>query len=55
MAKEKAKEFVEHLLDNPGLVTKMQGFTQEEFGEAVSDLKSEGRIKESDEILPHTL
>jgi len=53
MAKEKAKEFLEHLVDNPDLVEKMKGFTKQELNDAMLDLKKSGRVKSEDEVLPH--
>jgi len=53
MSKEKAKEFLEHLKNNPELMEKMKGFTGEEFKEAVEELKTEGKFqKEGIELIP---
>jgi hypothetical protein len=53
MSKEKAKEFVEHLKKNPELVEKMKGFTQEDLKDAIDEMKTDGSVSDSEEILPH--
>jgi DNA-binding transcriptional MerR regulator len=54
MSKDKAKEFLLYLKKHPKVAEKMKGFTLEEIKEALEDLKNEGKIKEDDELLPHT-
>ncbi|NOQ46136.1 MAG: hypothetical protein GQ559_05625 [Desulfobulbaceae bacterium] len=42
MSLEKAKNFVEHLMENTELQEKMSGFSQNELKEAVDQMKKEG-------------
>ncbi|NIM10493.1 MAG: hypothetical protein GTO45_00745 [Candidatus Aminicenantes bacterium] len=51
MAKEKAKEFIKFLKDNPEVVEKMKGFTPDELKDAAEDLKKEG--EDLSEVEPH--
>jgi molybdopterin-biosynthesis enzyme MoeA-like protein len=53
MAKEKAKAFLEHLMQNPELMDKMKGFSQDELKEALEDLQKEGKVPENEEMIPH--
>ena len=55
MAKEKAKEFLEYMQNNPDVIEKMKGFTLEELNEAHEEMKNEGSIQEDDELVPHTV
>ncbi len=41
MSIEKAKGFLEHLVENPDLQKKMSGFSQNELKEAVDQLKKD--------------
>lgn len=51
MSKEKAKEFIKYLIDNPEVAEKMKGFTQEHLKDAAEELKNEGKVP--DDIEPH--
>jgi hypothetical protein len=53
MSKDKAKAFLEHLMENPELTEKMKGFTQEELKDALAELQKEGKIKEDENLIPH--
>jgi hypothetical protein len=53
MAKEKAKEFLEHVMKNPELKEKMKGFTLQDLRDAHEDLLNEGAIEEENRIIPH--
>ena len=44
MSKEKAKEFIKYLIDNPEVTEKMKGFTQEDLKDAAEELKGEGKV-----------
>lgn len=50
MSKEKAKEFLKHLKDNPELIEKMKGFTKEHLKEAAKELKDSGEIAEGSDL-----
>ncbi len=51
MGKDKAKAFVQHLLDNPDLKDKMKGFTQEDLKEAVDEMVKDGKVQKDDELV----
>lgn len=52
MAKERAKEFLEHLLTNPKTVEQMKGFTVDDMRSAAEELKKEGKIDEKSLLMP---
>jgi hypothetical protein len=49
MSKEKAKEFLKYLVENPELAEKMKGFNLDHLKEAAEEMKDEG----GEEIAPH--
>jgi len=53
MAKDKAKEFLNHVMENPELKEKMKGFTLQDLRDAHEDLLKDGTIEEDNKIIPH--
>ena len=45
MSKEKARAFLEYLLEHTELAERMKGFTQEHLRMAAEDLTKEGKIQ----------
>lgn len=50
MSKEKAKEFLKHLKDNPELIDKMKGFSKGHLKEAAKEMKDSGDIAEGSDV-----
>ena len=53
MSKEKAKDFLKYLKDNPDVADKMKGFTLEEFKEAADEYKAELSSQGEEDFEPH--
>ena len=51
MSKQKAKEFLEYLTDNPEVAEKMSGFTLDELKEAVDELIKKGDYHDWDHFM----
>jgi len=55
MSKQKAKEFLEYLTDNPEVAEKMSGFTLDELKEAVEDLIKNKVYSDWDDVVDNTV
>lgn len=51
MAIDKARKFLENLLDNPQMVEQMKGFTVDDMKMAAEELKKEGKINDKNTLL----